>query len=230
MHEQQNLPGDAVEPSPPDDLVLVPRAELEALRKLAASAAEGATAAGVLAEVPLAAHGGPAESGHRRLRLADAEEARTPPTDDSRVARELAARERKLSELESAYLGAVRDRELATALAGRPLVAGAAAQLVKLWRDEFEAYEEGGLFKVATRDGRPVAQVVGEWLGTPEFAHFCLPTSRGGVGGKEVNRPSAVPAAPAPRNLGEAVVMRWREASAARPDNLLKPIGLRRHR
>src|SRR4051812_26850741 len=39
-------------------------------------------------------------------------------------ARELAALEQKVSELEKSYRSALRDRELATALAGRPLVAG----------------------------------------------------------------------------------------------------------
>ncbi len=92
-------------------------------------------------------------------------------------------------------------------------------------------YEEGGAYKVAARDGRTVGQVVGDWLASPEYSHFCLPTSRGGTGARDASRPSAggTPAA-APRNLGESVVMKWRDESAARPNNLLKPIGLRRHR
>ena len=182
----------------PADSVTISRAELEALRQLAATAAAPA--------------------------------APEPRGVDSLMARELAARDRRLAELETAFKAAVRDRELATALAGKPLVAGAATQLIKLWRDEFDAYEDGGGFKVASRDGRTVAQTVNEWLGAAEFSHFCLPTSRGGVGVRDVNRPSSATVATAPKTLGEAVVLKWREESAAKSSNALTPIGLRRHR
>jgi hypothetical protein len=204
MDENPIPPGAGAGAPPPEDCVTISRAELDALRGLAAAyEAEGS---------------GPSRP--------DPEAA----GEHSRLARELAARERRLAELERAFMAAVRDRELATALAGRPLVAGAAAQLIKLWRDDFDAYEEGGAYKVASKDGRPVSQVVGEWLGAPEFAHFCLPTSRGGTGARDVNKPAGAAAPPAPRNLGEAVVNKWREESAARPDNMFKPIGLRRAR
>lgn len=189
------------------DSVTISRAELEGLRKLAAAAqAEGSA-------VPAAPRTSPETRGQ-----------------DSLIAKELAARDRKLSELELAFKAAVRDRELATALAGKPLVAGAVTQLIKLWRDDFDAYEDDGLFKVASRDGRTVGQVVNEWLGSAEFSHFCLPTSRGGTSARDVNRSSSAASPPAPKNLGEAVVMKWREESAAKPKSLLKPIGLRRHR
>lgn len=146
-------------------------------------------------------------------------------------AKDLAARDRRIAELEAACKSAVRERELAKALAGRPLTSGAAAQLVKLWRDEFDVFEQEGAYKVASRDGRTVGQAVEEWLGSPEYAHFCLPTSRGGSGARDANRPvSNTPGVSPPKNLGEAVVMKWREESVARPESLLKPIGLRRHR
>lgn len=150
---------------------------------------------------------------------------------NSQVAREIAARDRRLAELEQTCKSAVRERELATALAGRPLVAGAAAQLIKLWREDIDVYEEGGAYKVASRDGRTVSQLVGDWLASPEYSHFCLPTSRGGTGARDANRPPfGDTAAATPRNLGESIVMKWREETASRPNNLLKPIGLRRHR
>jgi len=142
-----------------------------------------------------------------------------------------ASPDRRLAELERTCKAAVRDRELATALAGKPLVAGAAAQLIKLWRDDFDAYEEHGEFKAAARDGRTINQVVNAWLASPEYAHFCLPTSRGGTGDRDGSRPASAGSTPnAPRNLGESVIHRWREESAARPANLLKPVGLRRYR
>jgi hypothetical protein len=156
---------------------------------------------------------------------------RRPSGDDDRLTREIAERDERLSALERSFKAAVLDRELATALAGKPLVAGAAVQLIKLWRDEFDVYEDGGEFRVSARDGRKVSQVVNERLAAPEYAHFCLPSSRGGAGGRDANRVADDGTARArPRTLGEAIVMRWREESATRPDNFLKPIGLRRHR
>jgi hypothetical protein len=200
--------------APPAEHVTIPKAELDQLRGLA-GADEAGTRAPAAPEPPQCAGPDPGEAARGQ---------------EAWLARELAARDRRLSELERACKEAVRDRELATALAGKPLVAGAAAQLIKLWRDDFDAYEDGGQFKVAAKDGRPVAQVVGEWLGAPEFAHFCLPSSKGGTGARGVERPAAAAPPAAPRNLGEAVVMRWREDPLARPNNLLKPIGLRRTR
>ena len=127
--------------------------------------------------------------------------------------------------------GRVRDRELATALAGKPLVAGAAAQLIRLWRDDFDVYEEDGRYKVAARDGRTVARSVADWLASPEYSHFCLPSSRGGTGARDRTgrRAGGAPRPPEePRRGG-------RHRSGARspprgPTTLLKPIGLRRRR
>jgi hypothetical protein len=150
---------------------------------------------------------------------------------EEQMAREIAARDRRLADLEKSCKAAVRDRELATALAGKPLVAGAANQLIKLWRDEFEAYEDGGSYKVACRDGRTIGQVVNDWLASPEYSHFCLPTSRGGTGARDANRPGGNTSPQGePRNLGESIVMKWREESASKPNSVVKPIGLRRHR
>ncbi|MCA1685985.1 MAG: hypothetical protein LC745_08385 [Planctomycetia bacterium] len=196
-------------PAPSGDYVTISRAELDALRARAESA----------------------------VRPDDTEEPAPRRTDavtrgrEAQAARESAERDRRVAELEQTCKAAVRERELATALAGRPLVAGAAAQLIKLWREDFDVYEEGGAYKVSSHDGRPVGQVIGDRLASSEYSHFCLPTSRGGTGARDANRPSSgsAPAA-APKNLGESIVMKWRDESAARPNNLLKPIGLRRHR
>ncbi len=130
-------------------------------------------------------------------------------------ARELDARDRKASELERAYKSALRDRELATALVGKPLVPGAASQLIKLWRDDFEVVDEGGSIRILAKDGRDVDQAVIDRLAGPDFAHFCLPSSRGGTGARGQNRSASPGPQPAgPRTLGEAVVMQWREAQA----------------
>lgn len=135
-------------------------------------------------------------------------------------AREIAAREQKAAELERAYKAALRDRELATALVGKPLVPGAAAQLIKLWRDDFEVIDEDGEIRVLARDGRAVDQAVLDRLNGPEFAHFCLPTSRGGTGAKGLNRSaSPVPPPSAPRTLGEAILLKWRESASKPPES-----------
>lgn len=141
-------------------------------------------------------------------------------------ARELAEQERRASEWERSYKGALRDLELATALAGRPLVPGAAAQLIKLWRDDFDVYEEQGVLKVAARDGRAVGQAVAERLAAPEYAHFSQAASRGGSAMPGGPRPGpSSPATPAPQTLGEAAIRRWREG-AGRHDEGVAPIGL----
>jgi hypothetical protein len=155
----------------------------------------------------------------------------TGPDREAHLARELSERDRRLTELDRACKLAICERDLATVLAGRPLVSGAASQLIKLWRDDFDVYDEGGSYKVMARDGRPVEQVVSQLLSSPEYSHFCVPSSRGGTGAQGSSRPhDAGVSLKTPKNLGEAVVMRWREESATRPESFLKPIGLRRHR
>jgi len=143
----------------------------------------------------------------------------------------LALAERNAADWERAYKAALKDRELATALAGKPLVAGAAAQLVKLWRDEFDVYEADGEHKVSARDGRTVGQAVTDRLNSAEYAHFCRPQTRGGTAQASTGRPTAGgPSTAAPMTLGDAIIQRWREAATARPDDGSSPIGLRRRR
>ena len=144
------------------------------------------------------------------------------------VATAPAAPDAQAAALAKAYLAAVRDRELATALAGRPLVPGAAAQLIRLWRDDFDAHEVNGEVKVVARDGRAVTKAVVERLAEAEFAHFCPPSSRGGAAAKAANRPGSTAPATPPRNLGDAVLQSWKESATARSDPSSRPIGLRR--
>lgn len=149
------------------------------------------------------------------------------PVDrEASLLRELTEQQRRASEWERSYKAAMRDAELATALAGRPLVPGAAAQLVKLWRDDFDVYEERGVLKVAARDGRSVNQAIGERLAAPEYAHFCQAASRGGSatpGGTRSGFSGST--VPTPRTLGEAAILRWREG-VGRHEAGVAPIGL----
>jgi len=134
----------------------------------------------------------------------------------------------RTADLERAYKAAVRDRELATALAGRQLVPGAAAQLIKLWREDFDVYEEAGEVRVAARDGRSVSKAVADRLAEGEYSHFMPSPTRGGASVRGMGRTPG-PAVPAsPRTLGEAAIQRWREAESSRSDPSSGPIGLRR--
>jgi hypothetical protein len=149
--------------------------------------------------------------------------------------REAVARlEARADALQRAYRGAIKERELATALAGRPLVAGGASQLIRLLRDEVDVVEEDGRFRVVTRDGRPLARAMADWLASEEYAHFCRPSPRVGtaVPGVGVQRAAAAPAAaPPPRTLGEAAVQSWRESSSQQQAaGGSRPIGLHRRR
>lgn len=190
----------------PDDLVTISRWELDALRAKT-SAPVVAPLAGALIESAV-------------------EPVLSPPV--TIVGTEESARSRRIEELERGFKSAVLDRELATALAGRPLVPGAAAQLIKLWRDEFDVYEEGGTFRVVARDGQPVAKAVAERLADAAYSHFSPPTSRGGAAARGSGRTSVSGVPAAPRTLGEAALQRWREAASVRADPSSSPIGLRR--
>jgi len=93
---------------------------------------------------------------------------------------------------------------------------GRLGNLIKLWSDDFDVYEESGEYKVVSRDGRPVSQLGRERLGGPEFAHFCLPSSRGGSGARGLSQSGAAArVTPATLTLGEAIISQWRESPAA---------------
>jgi hypothetical protein len=181
----------------PDDLVTISRWELETLRERAKPDA-----------------------------TAVAKEPESTPVPPASPNREDDVRDRKAAEMERAFKAAIRDRELATALAGRPLLPGAAVQLIKLWRDDFDVFEEGGEFHVTARDGRPVAKAVSERLSEAEYAHFSPPSSRGGASAKGSGRSMSVESMP--RTLGEAVLRQWRESVSTKLDPASGPIGLRR--
>ncbi len=189
----------------PGDLVTISRWELDALRART-SAPAVAPAAATLVE--------------------SAVETVLPP-QVTIAGTEESARSRRVEELERGFKSAVLDRELATALAGRPLVPGAAAQLIKLWRDEFDVYEEGGTYRVAARDGQPVAKAVAERLADAAYSHFSPPASRGGAAARGSGRSAASNVPTSPRTLGEAALQRWREAASVRVDPSSRPIGLR---
>lgn len=197
---------DAVEEGIPnaDEMITISATELEALRAAAALAAKDAEGAAARA----------AERTRAIEHLRDEEVARLT---------------KKAEDWERAFKTTMKEKELATALAGQSLVPGAAAQLVKLWREDLEVIDEAGRIRVASRDGRNVSEAVNAWLTGAEYAHFRRPSSRGGTTPPGDSRSTATaPASPPPRNLGDAVLARWREAIQGSRQDPDAPIGLGR--
>ncbi|QDV38274.1 hypothetical protein [Tautonia plasticadhaerens] len=188
-----------------DEMVSISASELEALRLASGGAARPSDAAAEAED---------------RLREAE-----------RRHDEELSRLAKKAERWEGAFKAALKEKELAAALAGRPLVPGAAAQLIKLWREELSVVDEADGPRVAARDGRPVAEAVASWLSGPEYAHFSRAGSRGGTAPPGDSRSSATGPQPSPpRTLGEAVLDRWREAAQAARRDPAAPIGLGRRR
>jgi len=155
-------------------------------------------------------------------------EAALPPAPVALVTLEPLEPDPRLAAREKTLRDAVRDRELATALAGRALVPGAAAQLIKLWREDFDVFESDGELKVTSRDGRSVSRAIADRLDEPEYAHFRPATSRGGVATKGTGRTQTPGTPVVPRTLGEAALLQWRERTANRAEEASGPFGLRR--
>jgi hypothetical protein len=190
-----------------DSMVSIPASELDALRLAAAGSVRPSDVeAGAEAE--------------DRLRATE-----------RRYDEELARLARKAEQWEGACKAALREKELAAALAGRPLVPGAAPQLIKLWRDELNVIDEANGPRVTSRDGRSVAEAVASWLSSPEYAHFSRPSSRGGTTPPGDSRSTGTaPPRNTPRTLGDAILDQWREASQASRHDPAAPIGLGRRR
>ena len=104
--------------------------------------------------------------------------------------REMAAERGKLAETDRRSRTAFRDRELALALSGKPLVEGAAPQLMKLMRDAVEAHPEGDGYSVRTTDFINVNDYVARELAKPEYAHFLRATTTGGTGSSGGAKPA----------------------------------------
>ncbi len=71
------------------------------------------------------------------------------------------------------------DRELSLALAGNPIVPEGAKQLQTLLRGQFEVLPDGDSWKVAAKDGKPVADTVKALLATKDYSHFLRAEARG---------------------------------------------------
>ena len=122
----------------------------------------------------------------------------------------------RLADLERELREAVRDREIAKALLGKPLVPGAAGQLLRLWREEFDVVADGDRLVVVSPEGRGVSESIDAFLDRPDYAHFRAASTRGGTGlpgaGRSATPGSAIRAASPPRTLGESILERWRSS------------------
>jgi hypothetical protein len=207
--EQIEVPNDQQTAETSDDqLVTISRWELETLRKQAALALTESSP-----DLDLDAPSHP-------------EIERRPVAADQRS--KLDVTSSRTAELERAYKGAIRDRELATTLANHPLLPGAVGQLIKLLRDDFDVIDDDGTLRVVSRDGRSVTKAIDEKLDESEFAHFQPAVSRGGTAARGAGRTTGQDRGSYPRNLGEAALQRWRESALERTDPSTRPIGLRR--
>jgi len=120
----------------------------------------------------------------------------------------------RYSQLEAQVFGERKSTVINEALAGSKFVgdtpeaqAGAAAMVRRLLQDDFETVRDGsGALSVREKvTGRPASDVLKERLGSPQFALFFAPQSKGGTGsGGSLPGPGAA-TAPAPGSVGAAV-------------------------
>ena len=115
------------------------------------------------------------------------------------------------------------ERELATALAGQPVIPAAVPQLMTLLRPSLQAQPDGNTITVRTATMQDAVSFVREQLARPEFAHFVRAENQGGTAGGSGGHLSP-PTQPAnlpqqtewtPPNMGLAIVADAIAAQAA---------------
>jgi hypothetical protein len=155
--------------------------------------------------------------------LRDAKDAELKTANDARVGIEDRAKRYAL------------DGELARVLASQPIVPGSAAQLMSLFRAEFQVHAEGDSFTVRTPTFQSVEQFVKEKLAHVDYAHFVRATNPAGgtagtTGGDRAAPTGDAAKVEAPKNYGEAIILHMKEqqkAAGADPRlNLRLPMGL----
>lgn len=167
------------------------------------------------------------EAAQRKREEADRKAAEQKLIDDGKIQDLLTGREKELSEavarnreLEGRSKNSERSRELALALMGQPLISQAAAQqLTALLLPELDVTAEGEGWKVASRDGKSVAEFVKAKLALPDFAHFVAADKRGGTGATaagQVPPPGADPSGQA-KTAGELAIERAKATQKESP-------------
>ena len=149
---------------------------------------------------------------------------------------QLAAERQKQQEVQQRAQQYALDSELSRALAGENLVPGGVEQLGRLFRGDFVVEPQGNAFQVRTPTYQSVPDFIKAQLARPEYAHFLRAQNPGGgtASGQPVQTPPAVadpaPAAPQPRNMGEAVILHMQGLQKAQGDpraSMSLPLGLR---
>lgn len=96
-----------------------------------------------------------------------------------------AAAERKATEATERARSYARNEALAKALSSHNLREGSADDLMELWSKEFTAEPVGDSWRVIAKDGRSVADVIGERLKSDRYANHLKAEGRSGGGGQQ---------------------------------------------
>jgi hypothetical protein len=148
---------------------------------------------------------------------------------------ELQAERTRLKDIEERAKRYALDRELALALASKPLVQGGAEHLTRLLRDDFSVAASGDSFVVQSKDFRSVNDYIGAMLGRPDYQCFIKPNNPGGgsgaVGTQAVQTGTLPPADAPPATFSDAVIAMAKAKAAAGNTNpqldRTVPFGLR---
>lgn len=137
---------------------------------------------------------------------------------------EVEKREAALRELEARTRSSERSRAIAAALTGRPLsYPEAAADLAKLWADDFEVRDasDGSFAVVCKVSLRPADQVIAERLASPRYAAYLKAEARGGAlaGGQPL--PTQLPGQGQPLTFEQQVMANWQAAQQAQAEGPL---------
>jgi hypothetical protein len=132
----------------------------------------------------------------------------------------LARQHRQNIEAERARAASVAKKaELAQALAGRPLVPGAASQLSHLWNSELHADATTDGFAVRTAGFQDVNTFVTEQLARPEYSHFLANSPATPPATRPATPGAAAPATPTPQpepvDLGSRLLAEYQQRRAA---------------
>ncbi len=150
---------------------------------------------------------------------------------------ELLAERARLKDIEERAKRYALDRELALALASKPLVQGSAEHLTRLLRDDFQVASAGDSFVVQSKDFRSVGDYIGAMLGRPEYQCFVRsnnPVGGSGAQGGRLGPPTSPvnsPMTEAPATFSDAVIALSKAQQAASNKNpqldRTVPFGLR---
>ncbi len=147
---------------------------------------------------------------------------------------ELQVERTRLREIEERAKRYALDRELAIALASKPLVPGGAEHLTRLLRDDFQVTTAGDSFVVQSKDFRSVGDYIGVMLSRPDYQCFVRANNpsggSGGPGVQSVQTSTLTTPTEVPATFSDAVIAlaKAQSATAKNPQfDRTVPFGLR---